>query len=99
MLKIEIVGIPARRGAREWAIDYEGVIYPCKLLISWGNSYANGEELDPDPNNFNTYDAQEYLLNKDFIITALRVLIVKSLFLFSSSSIYNNYYFLLLNQK
>lgn len=66
MLKIEREGIPARRGAREWAIDYEGIIYPCKLLISWGNLYINGEELDPDPNNFNTYDAQEYLLGKGF---------------------------------
>jgi hypothetical protein len=68
MLKIEREGIPARRGSREWAVDFEGVIYPCKLLISWGNLYANGEELNPDPNNFTTYDAQEYLIKKRFNI-------------------------------
>ena len=66
MLKIERDGIPKYRGAREWAISYENRIYPCKLLISWGNLYANGEELDPDPANFNTYKAQEYLENKQF---------------------------------
>ena len=66
MLKIEREGIPPRRGAREWAINYEGTIYPCKLLISWGNLYANGVELDPNPSNFTTYDAQEYLIQKQF---------------------------------
>ena len=68
MLKIEREGIPPRRGAREWAVNYEEVIYPCKLLISWGNLYANGIELDPDPNNFTTYDAQDYLIEKQFNI-------------------------------
>jgi hypothetical protein len=66
MLKIEREGIPPRREPRKWAVDYEGTIYPCKLLISWGNLYANDEELDPDPNNFTTYDAQEYLTEKKF---------------------------------
>lgn len=68
MLKIEREGIPKRRGARDWAVDYEGIIYPCKLLISWANLYADGEELDPDPRNFNTYDAQEYLISKGYKI-------------------------------
>ncbi|CAD0009630.1 hypothetical protein [Flavobacterium salmonis] len=66
ILRIEREGIPPRRGAREWAVDYEGIIYPCKLLISWENLYVNGEELNLDPNNFNTYDAQEYLREKGF---------------------------------
>ena len=66
MLKIEREGIPVRRDAREWATEYEGKQYPCKLLISWGNIYANGVELDPDPTNFTTYMAQEYLLEKGF---------------------------------
>lgn len=68
MLKIVREGIPPRRRAREWAVDYEGIIYPCKLLISWGNLYANGEELNPNPNIFTTYDAQEYLIEKRFNI-------------------------------
>ena len=66
MLKIQREVIPPRRGAREWAIDYEGTFYPCKLLISWGNLYANGVELDPNPSNFTTYDAQDYLTQKQF---------------------------------
>ena len=68
MLRIHREGVPPRRGPREWAVNYEGVIYPCKLLISWGNVYPNGEELDPDPNNVTTYDAQEYLIAKGFTV-------------------------------
>lgn len=66
MLKIHREGVPARRGPRDWAVQYEGVIYPCKLLISWANICINGEALNPDPANFNTYDAQEYLVSKNF---------------------------------
>ncbi|MCB0738669.1 MAG: hypothetical protein KDC92_14230 [Bacteroidetes bacterium] len=68
MLKIKQDGVPPRREPREWALEYEGEIYPCKLLISWANIYANGEELDPNPNNFTTYDAQDYLIEKHFTI-------------------------------
>lgn len=68
MLKIKKDGVPAGRGARQWALNYEGDIYPCKLLISWSNIYANGEELDPNPNNFQTYMAQNYLTDLGFNI-------------------------------
>lgn len=68
MLKIKRDGIPPKRGPREWAIEYEGEIFPCKLLISWANFYANGIELDPNPDNFTTYTAQDYLLNKAFTV-------------------------------
>ena len=69
MLKIAREGIPNKRKGRDWAVDYEGVMYPCKLLISWANLYANGYELDPHPSNFTTYIAQNYLLAKKFNIT------------------------------
>ena len=59
--KIKREGIPTGRASRVWALHYEGENYPCKLVISWANIYANGEELDPDPNNFQTYMAQDYL--------------------------------------
>jgi hypothetical protein len=68
MLKIEKDGVPMRRGPREWAVEYEGRIYPCKLLISYANYYANGIELDPNPNIFTTYDAQDYLLSQRFVV-------------------------------
>ena len=67
MLKIEFEGVPATRGPRKWAIDYEGRIYPCKLLISWANLYANNVELDPNPKNFTTYMAKDFLSAKGFI--------------------------------
>ena len=66
MLRIEREGIPARRDAREWATVYEGKQYPCKLLISWGNFYANEEELNPDASIFTTNMAQKYLKEKGF---------------------------------
>ena len=68
MIKINRDGVPPRRGEREWGVAYEGEIYPCKLLISWGNLYANGVELDPNPNNFTTYHAQDYLKSKLFTV-------------------------------
>ena len=68
MLKIKREGIPTRRGPRQWALSYENETFPCKLLISWGNLYANGEELDPNPNNFQAYMANEYLANLGFQI-------------------------------
>jgi hypothetical protein len=68
MLKIQRDGVPPKRGPRQWAVEYEGVIYPCKLLISWGNIYINGEELDPNPNNFTTYMAQDHLMKLRFTV-------------------------------
>lgn len=71
MLKTKREGIPPHRGAREWALRYENENYPCKLLISWGNYYANGIELNPDPANFQTYMAQEFLQDLGFEIVAI----------------------------
>lgn len=71
MLKIQREGVPKGRQARQWAVSYEGELYPCKLLISWGNLYANGEELDPNPNIFTTYMAQEYLSIHKFNIVPI----------------------------
>jgi hypothetical protein len=71
MLKIMKEGTPLKRGPRNWAVEYEGSIYPCKLLISWGNFYANGEELDPNPSIFQTYMAQDYLTELKFNVIQL----------------------------
>jgi len=68
MLKIHRDGVPLRRGPREWAVSHHEEIYPCKLLISWANIFANGEELDPNPANFQTYMAQAHLNNLGFTI-------------------------------
>jgi len=68
IIRIEKEGIPARRYAREYAMWYEEKEYPCKLIISWANIYANGKELDSNPKVFNTYMAQDYLANKGFKI-------------------------------
>ena len=71
MLKIKAEGVPDGRGPRAAALMYEGNRYPCKLLISWGNIYANGEDLDPDPNNFQTNMAKAYLSKLGFTIIDL----------------------------
>ena len=66
IIKTNREGIPPRRGPREWAVNYEGEVHPCKLIISLANFYVNHEELDP--NTFITYEAQEYLMGKGFTI-------------------------------
>lgn len=66
--RVDTEGVPNRRKARRWAVAFNKKKYPCKLLISWANVYANGEALDPNPNNFVTYDAQDYLIQKGFEI-------------------------------
>ena len=67
--KINTEGIPPKRKLKKWALEYEGENYPCKLIISYANIYANGDELDPNPNIFTTYLAQSYLTKKGFKIT------------------------------
>ena len=71
MLKIHREGVPPERQSHKWAVQYEGEIYPCKLLISWANIYANGIELDTNPSNFQTNMAIEYLTIIGFDIVAL----------------------------
>ena len=71
MLKTKREGIPKRHNLRKWGLQYENEIYPCKLLISWGNFYANGEELDYNPNNFQAQMANKYLANLGFEIIEL----------------------------
>jgi hypothetical protein len=68
IIKIEKEGIPPLRHARDYALLYEERQYPCKLVISWGNIYANNEELNSDPKVFNTYMAQNYLIENGFTI-------------------------------
>ena len=66
--RIQLEGVPPYRGFRKWAVRYGNNLYPCKLLISWANVYPNGEELDPNPNNFQTDMATQYLANLEFIV-------------------------------
>lgn len=66
IIKIEKEGIPPQRQAKDYTMLYERKQYPCKLVISLANIYANGEELDSDPKVFNTYMAQDYLIEKGF---------------------------------
>lgn len=60
--------VPDKRDFRKWALEYDGDLYPVKLVISWANVYPNGEELDPSPDNFTTYMAQRYLKKLKFNI-------------------------------
>lgn len=40
-------GVPPGRAATKFALEYEGRLYPPKLVISLANRHANGSELDP----------------------------------------------------
>lgn len=69
--KIKKEGVPPRRQALNLAMAFEGKKYPIKLIISWANVYANGEELNPNPSNFNSYMAREYLVGLGFNVVKI----------------------------
>ena len=46
--------------------------YPLKYIVSIANRYANGIELDPNPSNFNTYSAWNYLADLKFKLLDLQ---------------------------
>ena len=71
IIRIMKEGVPPRREMREWALDYDGDLYPVKLLISWANLYANGEELPSSASVFTTYMGQQYLKDLGFNIVKL----------------------------
>jgi hypothetical protein len=67
LLEIEkMPTIPARRNSKRYFLVHSQKRYPPKLVISIANKYANGEELDPNPSIFNTYQAQDYLRSQNF---------------------------------
>jgi hypothetical protein len=45
--EIKRTGIPEGRGSKKFLIEFNGVYYPPKYVISLVNRYANGEELNP----------------------------------------------------
>jgi len=45
--EIDKYGIPPGRNARKYFVEYNGKLYPPKLVISKANKYANGDELPP----------------------------------------------------
>ncbi len=55
-----------REGFRYFLVHDDGKHYPLKYIISLANKYVNGEELDPNPNNFNTYSAWNFLADMGF---------------------------------
>ena len=54
-----------REGQRYFLVENEKQ-YPLKYIVSIANRYANGIELDPNPSNFNTYSAWNYLADLKF---------------------------------
>jgi hypothetical protein len=66
--KINKEGVPPKRGPRKYAMEFDAKLYPCKLLISWANIFANKIELNCHASIFNTYMAQDYLIHLKFKI-------------------------------
>ena len=44
--RIDQEGIPANAHSSTYDVIYESKPYPPKLVVSWANKFANGEELD-----------------------------------------------------
>jgi hypothetical protein len=64
--RVNIEGIPKKRGARSWALQYNKRRYPVKLLISWAHEFYNGQELEPS--KFISTEARSFLNNLNFTI-------------------------------
>ena len=64
--RVDNQGVPAHRGARRWAVLHNSVHYPCKLLVSWANEFANGRELDYK--SFISDEARPFLIERGFNI-------------------------------
>ena len=61
--------IPNRRNPRKVALRINGRNYPVKILISWGNEIAIGQELEY--NLFVTQEATAYLRNLGFNVVEI----------------------------
>jgi len=46
--KIEEEGVPPRRSLKKFSLIHNGKLFPPKYVISLGNLFANGEELNPE---------------------------------------------------
>ena len=64
-------GIPRNRDIRKYYVEYNNRRYPCKLLISKANVFANNEELHWDPRIFQSQSANKCLSSLGFEIQAL----------------------------
>tara|TARA_R110000868_G_scaffold74718_1_gene216198 strand:+ start:246 stop:533 length:288 start_codon:yes stop_codon:yes gene_type:complete len=74
MIRIIKKGAPPKRNMREWALEYEGDLYPVKLLISWANVFPNKVELPFYASVFTTTMGQKYLIKLGFTIVKIQKL-------------------------
>lgn len=61
-------GVPDNHAAFVYFVAYRNILFPVKYVISVANRFANGEELDYSPNNFQSQSASTYLRNLGFVI-------------------------------
>jgi hypothetical protein len=64
--RIKKEGVPKYRNYRTWAMKHDSILLPNKLVISWANVYANGNELSS--NVFIAHEANNYLKELGFIV-------------------------------
>jgi hypothetical protein len=67
--RVDNEGVPPHRSARDWAVLHNRIHYPCKLLISWANVFANGPELDFK--SFISNEARPYLTEREFTVVPI----------------------------
>lgn len=67
--RVDNEGVPPHRKAKNWAVLHNGIHYPCKLLISWANVFANGREFDYK--SFVSDEARPYLTKREFMVVPI----------------------------
>ncbi|WP_026995184.1 hypothetical protein [Flectobacillus major] len=72
MLRIRNEGIQPKDKAKKYVVEYEDFQYPVKLVIAYANIFANGDELDRNPNNFQSHMSIKFLEGFGFKIVDVK---------------------------
>jgi len=70
--EVKRTGIPGGRGSKKFLVEFNGVCFPPKYVISLANRYANGEELSPSEFSGGT-ESNDFLKTLGFKVTEAKL--------------------------
>jgi len=70
--EVKKTGIPEGRSSKKFLVEFNGIYYPPKYIISLANKYANGEELNPSQFSGGT-ESNDFLRALGFKIVEIKM--------------------------